>query len=62
VLGHLPQKGLDVLGLDREHHGLGPLHGLGVGQGSGDAVSIGQLADALLATGRDHDLVGVPPP
>src|SRR6266508_3187745 len=61
VPGHLPQEGLDILGLDREHHGLGPLHGLWVGQGGDHAVSFGQLADSLLATSRDHDLVGVPP-
>src|SRR4029450_7092260 len=61
VVGNLPQESLDILWLDREQHRLGPLDGLGVGQGCGHAVSFGQLTCSLLATGGDHDLVGVSP-
>ena len=59
-LGDLAEKDLHVLRLHDEHQDVGPVGRFRVGERRRDAVSLGELGGALLATRRHHDLVRVP--
>ena len=62
VATDLLQQRLDVLGLGHQHQHVRPTHGVGVVERRRDAVLARELACALLAAVRDHDVVAARPP